>query len=286
MWGVVPVTDPTLQQKFYRALFGAAEPVDSEMLDRWAAAAATELTGRLQRSNNAPIDKIPDLARAVAELATADGKLAILAGWPKALLHEQARLQIDTPEPTLDDDWLSLVAAVRPQAARLESLQLQAMYLQTHPPWDGWTNSTGDPWQTAVVAANLAQRQAATPGSYQTPRFLAAYGPAGVWQGEQVAVGLIDEFSESIPMPQRSTFAAFGFNAPASRPPQAILLAVPPQPGQPLETRVLFQTVFETRELAHARAARLEDLGNLQTLAPSMMFPAAGNDGVFLTPTN
>jgi hypothetical protein len=85
-------------------------------------------------------------------------------------------------------------------------------------------------------------------------------------------------------MPQRTTMTAFGFNAPAARAPQAILLAVPPRPRQRLDDELLWQIVAETRELAHARAARVEDLGDLQALTPTMWLQSSGPTRVRLEP--
>ena len=82
----------------------------------------------------------------------------------------------------------------------------------------------------------------------------------GHWQDENVAVALIDQFSEAVPMAERSTYAAFGFNAPAARPPQAILLAVPPRSDRRSTRRDLLDILEETRELLRARAARPEDV--------------------------
>jgi hypothetical protein len=50
--------------------------------------------------------------------------------------------------------------------------------------------------------------------------------------------------------------AAFGFNAPKSRAPQAVLVAVPPDLSRRLDNTGLLDVVLETRELAHARASR------------------------------
>jgi hypothetical protein len=95
---------------------------------------------------------------------------------------------------------------------------------------------------------------------------------------------MIDAFSEAIPVPQRTSTAAFGFNAPAARAAQAILLAVPPRPRQRLDSEVVQQIVAETRQLAHARTARIEDLGELQSLTPTMWLQSSGDNQVHLEP--
>ena len=132
---------------------------------------------------------------------------------------------------------------------------------------------------------NLKKRAAASALQMSlNERFVAAYGSADTWAGDKVAVGLIDTFGEAIPMPQRSTMAAFGFNAPAARAPQAILLAVPPQLRQRLEDDLVQHIVAETRELAHARTAHVEDLGDLQALTPTMWLQSSGPQRIRLEP--
>ena len=103
------------------------------------------------------------------------------------------------------------------------------------------------------------------------------YGDSSALNGSEVAVGLIDSFNESIPVPRVTTTAAFGFNAPSSRAPQAILLAVPPEPRQRLDHEVLLQIVRETRELAIARSVRLGDIPDeFHFLSPSMWLKTSG----------
>ena len=71
-----------------------------------------------------------------------------------------------------------------------------------------------------------------------------------------------DRFDEVVPATEQTSGAAFGFDAPAARAQQAILLAVPPALDAPLDEETLTQTLVETQELAHARMARPVDLDN------------------------
>ena len=71
-----------------------------------------------------------------------------------------------------------------------------------------------------------------------------------------VAIAAVDGWTDSVPSRRHATFAAFGFNAPKSRAPQAVLIAVPPNVSQRLDNVGLLDVVLETRELAHARAPR------------------------------
>jgi hypothetical protein len=165
------------------------------------------------------------------------------------------------------------------------------MQLESDRPLQSWTSAPGNPWRagedpipkTNIVGRNLRKRETSVAG-LETPRFVAAYGVGDAWDGERVAVGLIDSFGEAIPLPQRSTSVAFGFNAPASRPPQAILLGVPSEPGAVLDSEAVFGIVRETRKNALARAARCEEMGELQAVLPSSWLQASGTTRARLEP--
>jgi hypothetical protein len=165
-------------------------------------------------------------------------------------------------ERGLDPSWLTVAAAVRPALARLEAHQLTASA-----PLRPWTNRPRDPWQTDTADP---RRMIAVYGTRQVD--LARLAPE-----TPVAVAAVDRFSEVIPAADLFTGAAFGFDAPASRAPQAILLAVPPVTAKPLDQETLVQIVAETRELAHARMARPVDLDpQFWALAPTALLPASG----------
>jgi hypothetical protein len=305
-WGVTVLGDPSDREALFAALAGSPAPAGSRPLTELAEATAVALAVRLEAAPtpadlvsddalSAPLpdheerkrdgrpDGIPSLARALATLASPQGRVAILACWPRAALLASTGLETGQTEPELDEAWLTVVAAVRPALARLE-----ALHLELDPALGVWTSSPGDPWRTGVDAPVQANRRAREETSVvamsMTDRLAAAYGTPDAWAGEMVAVGLIDAFGESIPMPQRSTVTAFGFNAPAARAPQAILLAVPPKERQRLDDDLVQRILAETRELALARTVRVEDLGALQALAPTAWMSASGNDAVRLEP--
>jgi hypothetical protein len=229
----------------------------------------------------------PDLAKAIAELATSDGRYAVLAridlaDLGVALTHDDR--PADQPINPLDEAWLSVVATVRPPLARVEACQLEALTRGEDGPLFAWTSRPGDPWQTAEPADPETDRPPDT-------RMLVAYGPEHVLDELEAgtpsvvrAVGLVDSWSEVIPATQHDTTAGFGFNAPAARAPQGILLAVPPADPTQLDNETLVQIVHETRELAHARMATAEDLSGYASAIPTMMFPAMGDTRVWLRP--
>lgn len=283
-WGITPIANPQDKRALLTLLVDGEPPTDATPLAVLAAIVYAVLQARFKASP--ALDALPatvdGLASAISALATPDGKLSILARWERTQLTAQTGLKTKQLETTLEEAWLTTVATVRPALARFEALQLEARLLNAFAPLDAWTCLPGDAWQTSVVQSNLNAREGATPLEIKHPKFVAAFGSAQTWQGTRVAVAVLDSFSEAIPMPQRTTTVAFGFNAPAARAPQAILLAVPPAPRQRLDEGVLLQTLIETRELAHARAARLEDLGELQSLAPAMGLRTSGSPRVRL----
>jgi hypothetical protein len=240
--------------------------------------------GLQQRIDRSPVPAeiadldAPRLAAEIAELAAPEGQLAVLSridlsGWPTAF----------TAAPQLDSAWLAVNAAVREPLARLEGEQLEGLLAGGEGPFVAWTNRPGDPWQVSVPAS--------ASGAKAATRLIAVYGVDGILPNAPgdpaalptIAAGLLDSWGETVPDVDQATTAAFGFNAPAARPPQAILLAVPPDESTPLTTDVLVNAVADARRLAHARMATPGDLRRLAVGLPLMMVPGSGVTGVPLT---
>ena len=164
--------------------------------------------------------------------------------------------------PGLDDEWLTVVAAVRSAAARLEAHQLASGHALV-----GWANRPDDPWQTRAD---------------DDRSLVAVYAPPGLTLDTLPADGLVaatvlDRVDEVIPASEQTSGAVFGFDAPHARAQQAILLAVPPVPDQSLDPTIVARMLSETRELAHARMVRPVDLDpQLQGLLPTGLLPAVG----------
>ena len=297
-WGLTPTVEPGDREGLFAALLGLEPAEGATAAADLALKAAAELEQRragLAKPEDLPEiaeigrpmpdlaeafqpDGVSSLARDIARLASSDGRLAILARWPGAEVISQLGLKTAAPATRLDEEWLTVTATTRAPLARLEALQLEL-----EPPLPAWSSSPEDPWQTKVVADNVARRKARLT-QLQMPRFGAAFGPNGVWGSAEIAVGMVDAFSEAVPMAERNTMTAFGFNAPAARAPQAILLAVPPVSRQRLGPELVCQILRETRELAQARTARVEDLGTYQALVPAMWLQGSGLERVRLEP--
>lgn len=282
-WGITPMVGQDEQVAFVAALVDGVEPADPALLPSLAGRAGDSLAARLRAAP--PIGAREPVGRAIAELAAPEGQLAVLSAFSLDALRSVSGLS-PVADPDLDEDWLPVVAAVRPHLARLEAVQLGAL-VGSGPGLAPVSSAPGDHWRTAALAALVAARSAPGGDPRSTlPRFVAGYGLGSVWSAAAdtlVATGLVDSWSESVPRSRQTTTAAFGFNAPAARPPQAILLAVPPDLsgayGISASTEDLVAVLADTRLSAHARAGRAEDLGGLQAAVPMTMLEGTGQTG-------
>ena len=296
-WGIVPHTDTEITGPVLSAMLGVAPPpgtaaVDHATLVSLAKAAASAVAHRLQAAPPLPAPvtdphQMPraeeSVARATAELASPDGRLAVLASVSAADLLTMSEL--DTAHDlSLDDDWLAMAAAVRPHLARIEASQFEAD-LSELPRLQTWSNAPDDHWQTGELASYLDRHDHQADPAGTMKRFVAAYSTADLSSHGRVAVGLIDSWTESAPRTMQTTTAAFGFDAPAARAPQAVLIAVPPDLtsfGAELDEARLVEIVADTRQSVLARAARIQDMGDYQTAVGTAMFSATGRSGLRL----
>jgi hypothetical protein len=235
-----------------------------------AAAAAAELAKRVEDDKAAADDE----DSLVGRLRALAGAAALPAVWrvPRAALDvvpaDGARLR-EHEAPALDEEWLTVTAAVRPPLARLEAWQLA----RGAGPWRAWSTHAGDPWRATWLAANAGDRKAAP--SEQA----IAYGVAAAFEKERVGVVLLDRFAETAPSSSHTTSAAFGFNGPKARAPQSILLAVPPDVNEPLDEETLVEILAETRLLARARMATPEALAAHRIPLPTTLLLGWRDEG-------
>lgn len=244
-WGTLPAFDPDeLEERL--------EDVLAELQDRQQLAASVDAS-----------TSVAELGRIVAQVAFGDGaSLPMTATLPVTAVGTLAPEPADASgRPRIDRTWLELAAAVRPPLARIEAHQAGAV-LAGRAPLSAATSHPGDPWLEAVPAP--APRE-------DDPRLLVAYGPDLPPGSTQAAIGLIDGWAEVIPLPEHTASAAFRFNAPGSRAPQAFLLAVTPVMDEPLSVETVEAIVRDARLAAHARMARREDLANLDLLAGGLL---------------
>jgi hypothetical protein len=249
------------------ARWGIAPPPDTDAADPLPGQVTRARELLLQRLAATPTNTAAasldhlELAKAIVRLASATGQVAVLGRARRDAVPPLAQAA------TLDSDWLRVVAAVRAPLARLEAAQLAASTAASvGTSLLAWSNRAADPWQ-----GDAADRR----------RHIVAYAPAGLDlastpPGQRLAIGLLDRFTETVPSQAHTTGAAFGFDAPGSRAPQAILLAVPPDLNVPLDSAAIVRIVAETRALAHARMATHAELDGTDAFTPLPLLPATG----------
>ena len=181
----------------------AADPPTTPAARRWGlpddpAEAAQLLTARLDQIG-------ADATDGAADFATLADRIRTLLAPASALpITYTATLPPVVAAAALDREWLEILAAVRPALARLEAHQLAK----------GWPAAATNPDSMWDVPTN-GDRQ------------VVVYGPAAMAAGP-VAVALVDDWAETVPSTRHTTHASFGFDAPRSRAPQSLLLAIPP----------------------------------------------------------
>jgi hypothetical protein len=282
-WGVVPVMPPE-----------TSSPVNQrrDML-RFAIETLDE---RLKKAPSASPHPAADLtaeriASAIGELLAPGGRVPVLSRVRRSQIARR-RAQAAAPamiaEPfeampldgnpgagrnRIDRSWLEIIAAVRAPESRIEAYQFEAM-VGGWPALRAWSNWPGNAWRQGVPH----DRAIDVP---PLPTLFVAYGAAQTLDGAgdpSVAAVIVDAWVETIPSQEQTVTAAFGFNAPAARAPQSILVAVTPVDGVPLDVPTLLEVVIETRELAHARMATARDLTSLAAALPMTLVPTRYSD--------
>lgn len=227
---------------------GAARRFGVEAPD--SQAAADVLDARVtaaQAVAEAPEPGLPVLASALRSLLGAAGPFPVLATIPASLLAWRKAPAVAA------DRWREVVAAVREPIARLDAWQHS-----THTGrWSAWCD-TPDPW-------GLPGLPAVRPPHHQV---IVVHGPPPDAGDTLVATVTIDRVVETVPSTRQTTGAAFGFNGPRARAPQAVVLAVPPDESRPLDTETLIAIVEDLRRSARARAVGPDDLDDLIDLLP------------------
>lgn len=264
-WGIAPDPEPPVA--------GAASVPDPRV--RAARRAVELLAARLSTPVPDPGAERDDVVAAIAALVSPTGQVAVLSRLAAADLPALARSGV-AAAVDLDSEWLATVGAVREPLGRLEAHQLMAETAGDGAPLVAWSNRPADPWQLDETDPRRLVSAWIAPGL--DPTTLPASG--------RVAASLIDRFVEVIPADEQSAGVTFGFDAPAARAPQAILLAVPPDLETPLDRDAVLDIVAEARELARVRMARPAELDEgLGGLLPTALLPATGQTAVSLDPT-
>jgi hypothetical protein len=163
--------------------------------------------------------------------------------------------------------WFQRVSRVREGAARLDASLLYGETLGG--------NALGFavaqlPYRPSDRWLALDQIPRPVPGGRLS---LALHAPAGFDPALPVSGLLVDEWTEVIPSPEETTGVAFHYDTPASRAPQAVLVAVPPDAARTWGLDALAATVQETLDLVRMRGVDLPSLAAAGPV-PGLFLPA------------
>jgi hypothetical protein len=171
------------------------------------------------------------------------------------------------------DDWLDVVGRVRADVGRLVTIDLLGGVLGVQQSLTAVSGQSphepGEPWAaTGLPQASTGGRRVVT----------------ALWAGSTATptgsvVGLhIDRWSEAIPSDQQVTGVTLHYDAPSQRPPQAIIIGVPPD-GERWSLGLVAETLLDTMKWMKLRAVAPEDLGDFGHDIPTTFTTASTRVG-------
>ena len=150
-------------------------------------------------------------------------------------------------------EWLRRSATVRPSAARLSDAMLFAEALGTG------AETHLRVAQVPLVAGSHWAGLPEPPPADPTTTFV-AHSPGAIDPSSGIAGLFLDEWNEVVPATTQITGITFQTGTPRARAPQAILLAVSPDPQKPWDLDTIEALLTETFELAQQRLVDLDTL--------------------------
>jgi hypothetical protein len=248
-FGVAPGGDP-------------ARPPSTASLIALRAVAST----LLEKSSASPDDAAALFGEGFAVLALAAAPFpvvvnAALAVDPVAMASPAVLTPLGGASQALTS-WLETTGRVRPAVGRLADVLLAARLRVGRPSSLRAMQLPVEPFP----AADAAQR-----GQWVGFGFPAALGtdpvtsivlhaPDPIDAATGVALLVVDEYTEVVPAASTTTGISFGYDAPGARPPQSILLAVPPVTDIPWSVDSLAGVIGETLDLAKIRMVDLSSV--------------------------
>ena len=245
------------------------EPADRAGLLAQATAAQTEVRRRIAELAQLPAAPAGDprgrADSAVARIrAVFGGQLRVLPRYAAPPRGDRAAVDVTFPtsatlqggDPFAALQWFQRLTRIRDGAQRLGDTLLYA---------DALGGTGAFRFEVAQLPAGVADRWIALPYAGGSPPdgrvSLVAHLPAGPLDPARGLAGLmIEQYTEVLPSPTKTTGLAFHYDQPNAAPPQAIVLAVPPRPGEDWTTTSLESVVQETLELAKIRMVDLDAL--------------------------
>ena len=182
-----------------------------------------------------------------------------------------ARATLSGGDELAPTTWLARMALVRPAVDRVAAARHAAELIGSDVLPDDLRvlqlpHADGERWLALPFAGEPVAAELA----------IVAIGARTLRLNRPLAGLFCDAWSEIIPAREETTGIAFHHDAPGARPPQALLIAVPPAATNPAwSIDVLLDTVAEARELAKLRAVGPRQLEWLGTLLPAVYLPQA-----------
>ena len=169
--------------------------------------------------------------------------------------NEKRTAQAFSASNTLTDNdaaaatgWLGKVARVRKEIAGLEDVITLSELIQDKPVHAPLIGQLPDQDKWVATSAPEDRRK-----GHLCLWALDNGGIKNINMGKPVAGLMVDTWIEQIPAPDLMTGVAMHFDAPTSRPPQSMLLMVPPK-GESWNFKLVLDTLVETLEAAQLRA--------------------------------
>jgi hypothetical protein len=168
--------------------------------------------------------------------------------------------------------WLARLGYVRQGVARFNEVINCAESLET-----------GDKLANLVVG-QIPEEESASDwvGSTTIPASgvvsYAIHAPFGIPKDTDIRGLLVDDWIERVPASFERTYMAFHYDGPGACAPQAILLAVPPDPRNAWDLESLEAVVRETLDLAKIRAVDYHALKDGGQLLPALYFAWNSNN--------
>jgi hypothetical protein len=172
---------------------------------------------------------------------------------PQTQIRDESQAVSDSLRPVIG--WLLKMARVRPELVVLREMMTAAEALRDQPLFPFWVAQV--PFVEGEAWAGAARPN--EDGKDRLSLVLTTNGDSTAFSGETGGL-VLDQWIERIPSDYEMTGLTFHFDAPTSRPPQALLLAVPPV-GSDWNFDLVVDTVREAFALARLRAVAPETLG-------------------------
>jgi hypothetical protein len=168
--------------------------------------------------------------------------------------------------------WVTRMERVRPGLARMTLPYRLAEVLGTGPMLDLAVAHVPHTGERGWVGLSLeAGDDGPSPDGVVSIVLAGAGDPADVDLGGPLAGMLVDEWTEVVPNRDETAGLAFRYDPPDAMAPQAMLLAVPPDPTKAWTVGSLNRVLLETLDLAHLRAVGPESIDTAGHFLPATM---------------